>query len=60
MNPVMLTGGDAGGLIIDDESWDVDTEKTIMHDGRQLVYRRISDDNDPLTPDQAVFVQEIK
>jgi len=57
-DPVMLTGGHLGGTIVD-VTWPVGSEFQFQYGTEAIIYRRLTDDRNPETIDQAVYVGKL-
>ena len=56
INPVSLSGGPLAGVVVEGKGWTVgDTRKFTDADKKDWGYRRLEDDDNGLTSDQAVF-----
>lgn len=55
-DPVTLSGGPCAGRVVEGSSWTVATESVFRCDNqKEWKYRRLEDDDNGLTADQAVF-----
>lgn len=59
-DPVMLSGGDLGGEVVEGSGWKIGAKKSFAHPVRskQLSYRRDKSDGDAGTIDLATFTGE--
>lgn len=56
-DPVTLSGGYCAGRMVEGAGWKQGTEREFQCDsGKMWLYRRLVDDGEHLTPDNAVFV----
>jgi hypothetical protein len=58
-DPVILSGGDLGGTVVEGEGWaELEEHPFTSTDGKhRLTYRRIEHDENPDSVDQAVLVK---
>lgn len=55
-DPVSLSGGPCAGMTVEGQGWSEGDEKVFFgKDGKKYTYRRINDDGEHLTADQAVY-----